>query len=60
MYKILKEWCKDINTVQRELNDMGLFTVYHQFGAYIHYVDCPKTTHINTEHDKQETISKDS
>ena len=33
-----KEWSKDYNAVQNELNKMGLFTAYHQWGAYVHYV----------------------
>ena len=53
-----KEWSKDYNAVQRKMNEAGLFTVYHQWGAYVHYVDPVLTTHINTFDDQQETISK--
>lgn len=53
-----KEWSKDYNEVQNELNKMGVFTAYHQWGAYVHYVDPVLTTHINTFDDQQETISK--
>ena len=53
-----KEWSKDYNAVQREMNEAGLFTVYHQWGAYVYYVDPVLTTHINTFDDQQETISK--
>ena len=31
--KYLKEWSKDYNAVQKELNDMGLWTAYHQWGS---------------------------
>ncbi|MBE26261.1 MAG: hypothetical protein CMN33_01080 [Saprospirales bacterium] len=54
----LREWAKDYNEVQKTINDMGLFTVYHHFGACIHYVDPTITTHINSVNDKQETISR--
>jgi hypothetical protein len=52
-----KEWSKDYNAVQNELNKMGLFTAYHQWGAYVHYVEPTITTHINNIDDKQDTIS---
>ena len=54
----LREWSKDYNAVQKELNDMGLFTAYHQWGSYVHYVDPKLSTHINNTDDRQETISK--
>lgn len=57
LFKYLREWAKDFNAVQKELNDMGLFTVYHHFGACINYVDPTITTHINNTDDKQDTIS---
>jgi hypothetical protein len=53
----LREWLKDYNEVQKTINDMGLFTVYHHFGACVNYVDPTITTHINTTDDKQDTIS---
>ena len=52
-----KEWSKDYNAVQNELNKMGLFTAYHQWGAYVHYVEPTITTHINNIDDRQDTIS---
>ena len=55
-----KEWAKDFNAVQKELNEMGLFTVYHHFGATTNYVDPTITTHINNTDDKQDTISKNN
>lgn len=58
--KTCKEWCKDYNAVQKELNDMGLFTAYHQWGAYVHMVDQTLSTHINNTDDKQRTISKEN
>jgi len=56
--KYLKEWSKDYNAVQKELHDMGLFTAYHHFGAYVHYVDPTLYTQINSTDDKQRTVSK--
>ena len=56
----LREWSKDYNAVQKELNDMGLFTAYHQWGSYVHYVDPKLSTHINNTDDKQRTISKEN
>ena len=58
--KYLKEWSKDYNAVQKELNDMGLWTAYHQWGAYVHYVEPKFSTHINNNDDKQNTISKNN
>ena len=61
MHKLLnyfKEWSKDYNAVQKELNEMGLFTAYHQWGSYVHYIDPTLNTQINKTDDKQETISK--
>ena len=55
-----KEWAKDFNAVQKELNEMGLFTAYHQWGAYVHYTDPTLTKHINNTDDKQDTISKNN
>ena len=56
----LREWLKDYNEVQKTINDMGLFTVYHHFGATTNYVDPTITTHINNTDDKQDTISKNN
>ena len=56
MFKFIKEWCKDLNAVQNELNKQGIFMAYHHFGAAVHYVDPKITDHINTSHDKQETV----
>jgi len=56
----LREWSNDYNAVQKELNDMGLFTAYHQWGSYVHYVDPKLSTHINKHNDKQDTISKNN
>ena len=47
--KYFKEWSRDYNAVQKELNDMGLWTAYHPWGAYV-------STHINTTDDKFRTI----
>ena len=58
--KYLKEWSKDYNAVQKELNDMGLFTAYHQWGAYVHYVEPKFSTYINNTDDKQDTIPKNN
>lgn len=55
-----KEWAKDFNAVQKELNEMGLFTVYHHFGACVNYVDPVLTKHINNTDDKQDTIPKNN
>ena len=35
---------------------MGLFTAYHQWGAYVHYTDPELSTHINNTDDRQDTI----
>jgi hypothetical protein len=58
--KYLKEWSKDYNAVQKELNDMGLWTAYHQWGAYVHYVEPKFSTYINNNDDRQDTISKNN
>lgn len=58
--KYLKEWSKDYNAVQKELNDMGLWTAYHQWGAYVHYVEPKFSTYINNNDDKQDTIPKNN
>ena len=39
---------------------MGLFTAYHQWGAYVHYTDHKLSTHINKHNDKQDTIPKNN
>jgi len=57
MFKFIKEWLADYNEIQKELNRSGLFTVYHQFGAYTQYIEPPTSTHINTSDDRQNTIS---
>tara|TARA_B100000497_G_C7362438_1_gene234756 strand:+ start:123 stop:308 length:186 start_codon:yes stop_codon:yes gene_type:complete len=56
--KYFKEWSAEYHAVQKELNDMGLFTAYHQWGSYVHYVDPTLSMHINKHNDKQRTISK--
>lgn len=58
--KYLKEWSKDYNAVQKELNDMGLWTAYHQWGAYVHYVEPKFSTYINNNDDRQDTIPKNN
>ena len=58
--KYFKEWAKDYSAAQKELNDMGLFTAYHQWGAYVHYTDHKLSTHINKHNDKQDTIPKNN
>ena len=58
LIKYFKVWAADYNAAQKELNEMGLFTAYHQWGAYVHMVDPTLTKHINNTDDKQETISK--
>jgi hypothetical protein len=60
MLKWFKEWAKDYNELQRELNRYGIFTVYHQFGASTHYIGKEKTTHINNIDDRQNTVSKNN
>ena len=60
LIEYLREWSKDYNAAQKELNDMGLFTAYHQWGAYVHYTDPTLTKHINNTDDKQDTISKNN
>ena len=58
--KYFKEWSEDYNAVQQELNEMGLFTAYHQWGAYVHYVEPKFSTYINNNDDRQDTISKNN
>jgi flagellar capping protein FliD len=60
MFKKIKEWLDDYNYVQQELNSMGFYTAYHQWGAITHYVEPEKTTHINTLHDKHRTIPSEN
>ena len=55
--KYVKEWCRDYNAVQKELNDMGLWIAYCQWGAYVHYVEPKFSTQINNNDDKHRTIS---
>lgn len=56
MLKWIKKIFKDWNTVQQELNDMGIFHSVHHLGNF---------THVDTEQfkkylDEQRTISKDN
>jgi hypothetical protein len=37
MLNIIKEWIKDYNAVQKELNLMGLFTVTTMLGSYVYW-----------------------
>jgi hypothetical protein len=60
LIEYLREWSKDYNAAQKELNDMGLFTAYHQWGAYVHYNDPELSTHINNTDDRQDTIPKNN
>ena len=60
LIEYLREWSKDYNAAQKELNDMGLFTAYHQWGAYVHYTEPKLSTHINNTDDRQDTISKNN
>jgi hypothetical protein len=60
LIEYLREWSEDYNAAQKELNDMGLFTAYHQWGSYVHYTDPTLTKHINNTDDKQDTISKNN
>ena len=60
MFKWIKECYKDWCEVQKELNDMGLWTAYHQWGAYVHYVEPKFSTYINNTDDKQDTIPKNN
>lgn len=59
LWKSIKEWGKDWNHLQKELNDMGVFTVYHTYGASTHYIDMTLNTHINTADDKPSSLQKD-
>tara|TARA_B100000780_G_C21112975_1_gene449954 strand:+ start:969 stop:1220 length:252 start_codon:yes stop_codon:yes gene_type:complete len=60
IWNYVKERSDDWNHLQKELNDMGVFTVYHQFGATSHYIDLKLNTHINTTDDKLRTIPNDT
>jgi hypothetical protein len=60
MIKYIKEWYNDYQAAMKELNKSGVFICYHSHGAVCHYVEDKLTDHINTEHDKQRTISKDN
>jgi len=57
MFKFIKEFFKDLDYIQKELNDHGIFTVYHQFGCTT-YVDKTLCTHINNNDDKLNSIPK--
>jgi hypothetical protein len=37
MLNIIKEWIKDYNAVQKELNLMGMFTVTTMLGSYMYW-----------------------
>jgi len=37
MLQIIKEWIKDYQAVQKELNLMGFFTVTTMFGSYVYW-----------------------
>jgi len=58
MLKYIRKWYKDLNEAQQLLNEAGIFTSYHAWGTYVHYIDPDLSKHINTKHDKQNTISK--
>ena len=60
MFKKLKEWFNDYNYVQQELNSMGFYTAYHQWGIITHYIEPELNTQINTLHDKQRTVQSEN
>ena len=57
MFKKLKKWAAEYNQIQKEINEAGIFVVYHPFGACTHYIEPMAITHINSNDDKQRTIS---
>ena len=57
MFKILKEWFKDWQAVEKELAEAGVFVVPHFYGA-VTYIDPELSTQINTADDKLRTVSK--
>ena len=60
MFKFLKKCILDINEMQKSYNEIGLFTIHTIHGSFIHYINNEKTTHINTDDDKQRTIQTDN
>jgi len=60
MFKFIKQWYNDYQEAMKELNQAGIFIHYHSHGAVCHYTGDKITDHINTKHDKQRTISKDT
>lgn len=57
MIRYIKNWLVWHNDVQKQLNDAGIFTVYHQFGAFT-YVDTKLNTHINIDDDRSTAIPR--
>ena len=37
MLKTIKEWIKDYQAIQKELNLMGMFTVTTMLGSYVYW-----------------------
>ena len=55
--KYLKEWSKDYNAVQKELNDMGIFHTVHHLGNHTHIDKEQFKKYLNDS--KHRTISED-
>ena len=60
MFKRIKEWFKTIDDAQTELNRLGIYTAYHSWGSYVTCIDLKLTKHINTKHDRSESIQTDT
>jgi len=53
MLKFFREWLKDLNEAQKELNELGVFSAFNPWSGYYTYI-------VNKEYDRQETIRKDN
>jgi len=49
MLKFFREWLKDLNEAQKELNEAGLYSIFTPWGTYWSQI-------VNTQHDKSKTI----
>jgi len=60
MFKKIKNWFKSIDEAQTELNRLRIYTAYHSWGAYVTCIDPKLTKHINTKHDRSESVQTEN
>jgi hypothetical protein len=58
MFKLIKKWMDDWNTLNKELNNMGMYFHVTAYGSWIQYIDPPQTKEINTTDDTSRKIPR--